>query len=784
MSSPTYSQDTAFSRDVIGRFVCNGLDEALASSDQTTRPDARPFDVIIIGGGTFGSALASAVFERDKTKKHRVLVLEAGPFALTEHVQNIPMQGLGVPDKILLSKIQAWQAANDQRALHQWNKELWGLPWHSPTEFPGLAYCVGGRSLFWGGWSPQLLDAEMPAEVWPAAVKTDLQTRYFREASEQIGVTETNDFIAGELQTALRQRLFDAVTGGAVTHAIPLAELPLPLDGVPAGQEDIHKLEAPLAVQCRTRPGAFPINKFSAVPLLVKASRAAAIESAGDDVKKRLMIVPNCHVTRLQTSPLAVTGIETNLGFIPVADGANVVLAQGTIESTRLAKNSFDRPLIGKNLMAHLRTNFTVRIPRGALGISPSVKSLQAGAVFLKGRVKHADNSFGHFHLQITASGLDRPGGASDSEAELFRKIPDLDTLRGLANADDNFVIVTIRGIGEMEPQNPNSFVRLDAQADEFGAPRAFVSIVMSEGKDKTVLAAMKQATQDVAAAFADGGTMAVLEDRTDTLGTTHHETGTLWMGTDPATSVTDADGRFHHIANAYAVGPALFPTVGSPNPMLTGIALVRRLARKLVPDVPAATAEPGFTALFNGFSTAGWTMAGSGGFNILAGALESFNGTGELGMLWHQKPAPADFTLRLEWRTSNSADNSGVFVRFPDPDSKGYANTAWVGVHFGFELQIDESGPTPFTRTGAIYDEPTQMRNEMAANPPGTWNEFEIQVQGQHYSVKLNGFVVTDFTNPHAGRGLAGTATAPSYIGLQAYPGKRVQFRNIRIAP
>jgi hypothetical protein len=655
---------------------------------------------------------------------------------------------------------------------------------------------VGGRSLFWGGWSPQLLDAEMPAGVWPAVVKSDLQTRYFREASEQIGVTETNDFIAGDLHFALRQRLFDAVTAGSVAGAIPLAELPLHLDGVPAGEEEISKLEAPLAVQCRTRPGAFPINKFSAVPLLVKAARGAAMESAGDDVKQRLMVVSECHVIRLQTiqrtvpvmpAPMkktetVVTGIETNLGFMPVAEGAVVVLAQGTIESARLAKISFDRPLIGTNLMAHLRTNYTIRIPRGALGIAPAVKDLQAGAVFLKGRVDHGGGSFGHFHLQITASGLDRPGTAGDSEAELFRKIPDVDTLRGLARADDNFVVITIRGIGEMEPQNPNSFVRLDAEADEFGAARAFVSLVMNAGKDQAVLTAMKKATQDVAAAFADGGTMAVLEDRTDGLGTTHHETGPLWMGDDPNTSVTDSDGRFHHTANAYAAGPAIFPTIGSPNPMLTGIALVRRLARKLVPDVPAATAEPGFTPVFNGFSIAGWTMAGGGGFNIVDGALESFNGTSELGLLWHQKPAPADFTLRLEWRTFNAADNSGVFVRFPDPDSKGYMNTAWVGVHFGFEVQIDESGPTPVTRTGAIYAEPTQVRNEVAANPPGAWNEFEIQVQGQHYTVKLNGTLVSDFTNPHAGRGLPSTAKAPSYIGLQSYPGKRVEFRNIRI--
>jgi choline dehydrogenase-like flavoprotein len=45
-------------------------------------------------------------------------------------------------------------------------------------------------------------------------------------------------------------------------------------------------------------------------------------------------------------------------------------------------------------------------------------------------------------------------------------------------------------------------------------------------------------------------------------------------MGTDPTQSVTNTDARFHHVENAHALGPALHPTIGSPNPMLTGVAL------------------------------------------------------------------------------------------------------------------------------------------------------------------------------------------------------------------
>src|SRR6185503_14493072 len=114
---------------------------------------------------------------------------------------------------------------------------------------------------------------------------------------------------------------------------------------------------------------------------------------------------------------------------------------------------------------------------------------------------------------------------------------------------------------------------------------------------------------------------------RRDGLGTTHHEAGTLRLGDDPNTSVTDANCRFHNVTNAYVAGPALFPTIGSPNPMLTGIALARRLGDHLLPPPPAAVAESGFTLLFDGtqkpaefFSK--WLMAGGGNFKIVGRSL------------------------------------------------------------------------------------------------------------------------------------------------------------------
>ena len=58
-------------------------------------------------------------------------------------------------------------------------------------------------------------------------------------------------------------------------------------------------------------------------------------------------------------------------------------------------------------------------------------------------------------------------------------------------------------------------------------------------------------------------------------------------MGDDPATSVTDANGKFHHVANAYCADRSLFPTVGSVNPTLTGLTLVRKVAEAIAARGP-----------------------------------------------------------------------------------------------------------------------------------------------------------------------------------------------------
>jgi len=328
MASSKTAQLTDFTVDILGRYTCNGLDEALHSTDKSAqRPDgspqsdARPFNAIIIGGGSFGGVLAQHLLYADKTNSYRILVLEAGRFSLPEHFQNLPLNG-------------------------QPGSEIFGVAWRTNVAggFPGLAYTVGGRSLFFGGWSPRLLDEEITQ--WPTRVVKALKQEYFDEAAKQIGTDASNDFMHGKLHVALRKLLADGIKNNEVRHAIPLDQLPLHLSDAGPNPPEFLKLEAPLAVQgTPPLPGYFPINKFSSAPLLMEAARVAQVRSGGDDVKKRLMIAPDVHVTRLVTDQRNGTTVVTKVLLkqfgveqsVSVPEDGVVIVALGTIESSRLA---------------------------------------------------------------------------------------------------------------------------------------------------------------------------------------------------------------------------------------------------------------------------------------------------------------------------------------------------------------------------------------------------------------------------------------------------------------
>lgn len=182
------------------------------------------------------------------------------------------------------------------------------------------------------------------------------------------------------------------------------------------------------------------------------------------------------------------------------------------------------------------------------------------------------------------------------------------------------------------------------------------------------------------------------------------------------------------------------------------------------------------FVKLFNG-NMDGWKMIGNGSFAIIFEDGDDkkqhplLETQGGMGLLWHYKKKFKDFILMLEWRVTHIEDNSGIFVRFSNPQGD-----PWNAVNNGYEIQIDDlalPNKESIHMTGAIYG--FMGPSKVASKPVGCWNNLYASVKGQIYTVILNDEKVID--------GFQGSRNKEGYIGLQNHDDKStVYFKNIFI--
>ncbi|MEH1167789.1 ThuA domain-containing protein [Micromonospora sp. CPCC 205539] len=212
-----------------------------------------------------------------------------------------------------------------------------------------------------------------------------------------------------------------------------------------------------------------------------------------------------------------------------------------------------------------------------------------------------------------------------------------------------------------------------------------------------------------------------------------------------------------------------------------------------------------GYEPLFDGTaeSLLDWQQAPSGSFGIQPdGSLRS---SGGLGMLWHTKEF-GDFSLKVQFRDiapGTGRANSGVFTRFPDPripleqrppDSCGTVGSArtspaWVAIYCGHEIQIYDGETGEPQKTGSVYNFDPVPLAQAGVTPKDQWNDYEIRVVGQHYTMIRNGVVINEFDNT-PGKQSSRAGDPPTdlrqflrgFIGLQNHgDNDLIEFRNIR---
>ncbi|MBO0915616.1 OmpL47-type beta-barrel domain-containing protein [Streptomyces laculatispora] len=209
---------------------------------------------------------------------------------------------------------------------------------------------------------------------------------------------------------------------------------------------------------------------------------------------------------------------------------------------------------------------------------------------------------------------------------------------------------------------------------------------------------------------------------------------------------------------------------------------------------------DEGYHKLFDGTaaSFAKWQQVGGGRFSLneADGSLNSSTTVDGMGMLWFPGRQYGDFSLKLQWRddapgTGNA--NGGVFVRFPNVhDNPEESNPEWVAIKYGHEIQINDRPDGDMYKTGSVYGFDRVGLGGAGVTPKGTWNDYEIRVVDQHYSIYRNGVLLNEFDNnggqlfepPRADDpGTDGRRYASGYIGLQVHSTSDViSYRDIRI--
>lgn len=858
---PTNVQRTSLGLDVIARFVCNTWEEATA--------DSEGIDVVVLGAGMYGGYCASKIYQlsqerfRNSTGKAlRVLVLDAGPFLIPEHSQNIPDLGLSTPSVFGATSIGAGTNPGTTNLV-------WGFGWRSNQPYSEQAYCIGGKGIYWGGWCPRLQAVDLAQ--WPREVRdyltvtnaanpvgerpidhrdpfdpTTIYTRgdaltAYETMEYEIGVVPSDDFVFDPANFSQLPEQDKVGLNGAL-HFL--------LDSRKGAIDNRIKLvlPAPIAVQTQSFvSGLFALDKYSSVPAMVSSARRDHGDGRQNDL--RMSVVPFTHVVRLECAPAGaespavgsrlVNRIVVNRNgkeeTLSIGGHCQVVLAMSCIESTRLALESFSlessllkppgQELMGRNFMVHLRADITFRVERTKFAqfvatqwpTKTLAEILQLASLHIQCEGLH-----GTYQYQLYAA-----TNADGPDANMYKMIPDLDIQNQIRdNFGSNHINFVLRSSGEVKGGrnaghlSPDfDFIDLAGNADFdglFGHRRAWVQFKANDSTHSgdPIWQDMHDTAHAIARALANGGTLDYGSNffsvenikNQQKLGTSWHDSGTLWMGDDPDASVTDVNGHFHHVTNAYCADQALFTTVGSANPVLTGLCLARKVADDIVARHSAYKAPAGALAGFQPVpldAGNGWlALPYNGAATVGPGIVEmqpAAQGPGRQAIGFYYLPQPfGDFELYVEWKAFRTPvfPNSGVLLRMPDPAGVNFDDQTQFDAFYDstVEIQIDDLGKdfvrnrTPQAifgnarcKTGAIYGiaAATQWAGTVLA-PDGAqtaeryWNVYQIKAQGNQVSVRLNGKPVSNGQLPD-------TKQASGFIGFQFHTG-RVQFQNLRV--
>jgi gluconate 2-dehydrogenase alpha chain len=546
------------------------------------------FDTIVIGSGAAGSTVARTL----ALAGEKVLVIEAG---------NNYFPGL---DRA--SELPAPLFSNDELKL-----QIRGLiaqdPMIEPRSFrakesDGVRTLVGDVN-------------GLPRNVGGAAVHADMKYPRFQSTDFQLGTllggVPDASFADWPVSYGQLERFYVeiehavGVQGPEGTNTDPFSPAkskPYPMPpGLPmyantilseaARRRGYHPFAYPTAIASRPyrgRPACIDCGFCAGYGCPTNAKSSPAVTLLRDALLTgRVQVRFNAAVTKLLANPTRteITGVEyiDPAGAVQRISATRYVLAASAAESARLLLlsdpalgNSSD--LVGRNLMFHFQTT-VIGVLRDRVH-GHRGRSVTIGMSDFRGVPGDPTRPLGGV-VELATSG-DLIGEAKNYALSLGKTGELLKSLLKQSPLRDKLVALVMQG--EDAPQ-PTNRIDLDpALRDVYGRPAARITY----GSHTFELLARDHYAPKLLEIQEEAGAQFGIIAPPDAPSMSRHVMGTLRMGTNPATSVCNAQGRLHDVGNLYAADGALFPTSSGYNPTLTIQALALWVAGNMVsPGAP-----------------------------------------------------------------------------------------------------------------------------------------------------------------------------------------------------
>jgi hypothetical protein len=476
-----------------------------------TREEIR-YDVIIIGSGMGGGILADALSDEGVN----TLLLEAGGVILPTHMHNLPGRWS-----------QYENNANDMtlpefyQVSHYKNVDGSGF-------LRGVHMSLGGRSNYWSGIIPRMQEWEL--EHWPDDISVYLRNSGFARAEALL----RKSFSLGPFQDYVLERLSSS---NELSEWL-IEELPVSRHQPNIDQD--KRLDNVLQSSTGT---------FSSADLLINS-----LSFYGSGGRDHLTINLGHLVTHLQTDGDRITGVvcEDLAGNCQrTYIGKTVVLAAGSVESTKIVLNSKiidSSGLAGVGLTDHPAYFSWFDIPddNPIAGIENHAKIMLSK--------KYGGLNRDPFSVQLTINPEYWNWRNSDDEIRNEPNKTRIELIFPFYSHLDNQNFIRSNGIHDKLSIKVNANETGRSHIDEVRMVRN--KILDTLGVPHDPKAGMHYGNE----------------------GTVHHAGGSLRMSSDHS-GVVDTDLKFEQYTNLYCCDPSVWPFIPAANPTLMLAALALRLA-------------------------------------------------------------------------------------------------------------------------------------------------------------------------------------------------------------